>query len=150
MALARLSMLSMSKWLVGSSRKSMCGHSLAILASTTRLFCPSESCPITTRKHKKFKQSISSNTKNKFSFEEVRDIDLTLCLNGTRNAKTTKKLPPFLSGHVRPQRQEVVKRRETQIQYVDEMLSELADAKMSVWTNGSSHLIDIHVNTYNN
>ena len=33
--------------LVGSSSSSRCGVSLAILASTTRLFCPSDRCPIT-------------------------------------------------------------------------------------------------------
>ena len=42
MASARASMVSMSKWLVGSSSSSMCGRRKASQANTTRQRCPSD------------------------------------------------------------------------------------------------------------
>mmetsp|Transcript_29773 Transcript_29773/g.54038 ORF Transcript_29773/g.54038 Transcript_29773/m.54038 type:complete len:206 (+) Transcript_29773:223-840(+) len=42
-AIANASIDSISKWFVGSSNRRICGTSLPSLASTTRLFCPSES-----------------------------------------------------------------------------------------------------------
>lgn len=44
MASAKASMVSMSKWLVGSSSNNICGHCHANQANTTRHLCPSESC----------------------------------------------------------------------------------------------------------
>ena len=45
-ASANASMVSMSKWLVGSSKRSICGVCQASQANTTRHLCPSDNCLI--------------------------------------------------------------------------------------------------------
>mmetsp|Transcript_42516 Transcript_42516/g.97411 ORF Transcript_42516/g.97411 Transcript_42516/m.97411 type:complete len:87 (+) Transcript_42516:224-484(+) len=45
----RASMVSMSKWFVGSSRYNRCGLMCVMMANATRLFCPPESVLIVRR-----------------------------------------------------------------------------------------------------
>jgi hypothetical protein len=73
----------------------------------------------------------------------VTQLTHGLCLHCARDPESSQVSSSLLTGHVGPEGEEIIQRRQRQVEHIDKVLSELCNPEMSMRTNGAMNWMEI-------